>query len=318
MGPTPRFTAGINLWSQATSWPDMLAAAQLADELGYEHLWTWDHLHAIVGDPMQSIFEAYVTLGAWASATKRIRLGLMVGANTFRNPGLVAKSIVTLDHASNGRAILGIGGAWFDYEHEHHGFEFGTSIGQRLDWLDESVRAMRTLLDGGTVTSEPGAHYRFNALAHAPGPVQRHLPIMIGGNGRTKTLKTLARYGDMWNGFGGPEELAELSGVLDAHCADAGRNPRDIVRTANLWIVIRDTEAEARAVWEQIAAHNKVPVADITDPARPILGNSEHVAARLRAYADAGISSAVVELPAPYDHETLRRLALEVLPLVNS
>jgi alkanesulfonate monooxygenase SsuD/methylene tetrahydromethanopterin reductase-like flavin-dependent oxidoreductase (luciferase family) len=314
--PRP-FTVGINLWSQATSWPDFLAAAQLADRLGYEHLWTWDHLHAIIGDPQQDIFEAYTTLGAWASATKNIRLGLMVGANTFRNPGLVAKSIATLDHASNGRAILGIGGAWFDYEHEHHGFEFGASVGERLDWLDESVAAVRALLDGKSVTSPTGGHYHFSDLKHAPLPIQKHLPIMIGGNGRTKTLRTIARNGDMWNGFGTAAVLQELDGVLREHCATEGRDQSDIVRTSNLWIVIRDTVAEAQAVWEAQAKHNKVDVASITEPGRPLLGPPEVIAAALREYAAAGFHCAIVEIPAPYDHETLERLAGEVLPMVN-
>ncbi|MBA2557856.1 MAG: LLM class flavin-dependent oxidoreductase [Chloroflexi bacterium] len=100
------------------------------------------------------MFEGWITLGAWAPITKRARLGLLVGANTFRNPGLVAKQATTLDHISGGRAILGIGGAWFDLEHEAHGIDFGTGFGQRLDWLDQSVSAIRTLLDGGTVDSE--------------------------------------------------------------------------------------------------------------------------------------------------------------------
>src|SRR5919112_1980890 len=101
---------GILLWSQATDWPSFEASATRVDELGYEHLWTWDHLYAIFGDPYQPIFEGYSTLAAWAKVTTRARLGLLVGANTFRNPGLVAKTITTIDHISGGRAICGIGG----------------------------------------------------------------------------------------------------------------------------------------------------------------------------------------------------------------
>ena len=104
---------GVNLWSQASDWPTFLAAGRRAEELGYDHLWTWDHIYAIFGDPYQPIFEGYTALAALAQATSRIRLGLFVGANTFRNPGLAVKSAVTIDHISNGRAILGIGGAWF-------------------------------------------------------------------------------------------------------------------------------------------------------------------------------------------------------------
>src|ERR1044071_8669583 len=155
---------GILLWSQAATWPEMLDAAKRVDRLGYDHLWTWDHLYAIFGDPYQPIIEGWMALAGWAMATERTRLGLLVGANTFRNPGLTAKLAETLDHISEGRAILGIGGAWMELEHQAHGIDFGSGFGQRLDWLDESTAAMRALLDGETVTSEPGGHYALDGL----------------------------------------------------------------------------------------------------------------------------------------------------------
>ena len=130
---------GILLWSQGATWPEMLDAAKRVDRLGYTHLWTWDHLYAIFGDPYQPIFEGWSLLAAWARETTQTQLGLLVGANTFRNPGLVAKTATTLDHISDGRAILGIGGAWMELEHQAHGIDFGSGFGQRLDWLDESV-----------------------------------------------------------------------------------------------------------------------------------------------------------------------------------
>ncbi|HYM83076.1 MAG TPA: LLM class flavin-dependent oxidoreductase, partial [Candidatus Dormibacteraeota bacterium] len=139
----PDLKLGILLWSQASTWDEMLVAAKRVEALGYEHLWTWDHVYAIFGDPYQPIFEGYTTLAAWATATERIRLGLLVGANTFRNPALVAKMIATIDHASGGRVIAGLGGAWFEHEHTADGYDFGASPGQRLDWLDESVGAVR-------------------------------------------------------------------------------------------------------------------------------------------------------------------------------
>ena len=119
---------GVLLWSQATDWEGFERAAVKVDELGYDSLWTWDHLYAIFGDPYQPIFEGYTTLAAWAKVTSRVRLGLLVGANTFRNPGLVAKTMTTIDHLSGGRAICGIGGAWFEQEHTEHGIDFGTRL----------------------------------------------------------------------------------------------------------------------------------------------------------------------------------------------
>ena len=146
--------SGVALWSQASDWPEFLAAARRADQLGFDHVQTWDHIYAIFGDPHQPIFEGYAALAALAQATERTRLGLFVGANTFRNPALVAKTMITIDHISGGRAVLGIGGAWFELEHQAFGFDFGSGFGQRLDWLAEAVPAIRTLLDGGEVTSD--------------------------------------------------------------------------------------------------------------------------------------------------------------------
>src|SRR3954453_22304826 len=107
---------GLHLWSQGSTWQEQRDAALLVDKLGYDPLWTWDHVYAIFGDPYQPIFEGWTSLAGAATATERIRLGLLVGANTFRNPAVVAKMAATLDHISNGRAILGIGGAWFELE----------------------------------------------------------------------------------------------------------------------------------------------------------------------------------------------------------
>lgn len=310
------FRFGILPWSQAASWPEMLDAARRIDRLGYDHLWTWDHLHAIMGDPLQPIFEGYVVLGAWAAATERTKLGLLVGANTFRNPGLVAKSVTTIDHVSAGRAILGIGGAWFEYEHAAHGIEFGTSPGERLAWLDESVTAMRSLLDGGVVTSPPGGRYAFRELEQHPLPVQAHLPIMIGGGGEKKTLRTVAKLADYWNVGAAPDALARKNAILAEHCAAVGRDPSSIVRTSNSWIVIRDSVAEAERVWAAQMARNRSDLRE-GDRYRMFFGPPALVAERLLEHVAAGFESTIVEMPAPFDVETIERLIGDVKPLVD-
>src|SRR4051812_34045730 len=311
------FKLGVLLWSQSTDWPSFERAAQRVDELGYEHLWTWDHLHAIFGDPQQNIFEGWITLGAWAKATSRVRLGLLVGANTFRNPGLVAKLATTLDHISDGRAILGIGGAWFDYEHQRHGIDFGKGFGQRLDWMDESVAALRTLLDGGSVTSADG-RYQFDDLRQEPLPVQRHLPIMIGGSGEKKTLRTIARYGDMWNGMGPLDVMAHKIEVLGAHCENEGRDIKEIEFTLGIKATIRDTQAEAEKVWREAMVHNRTPLSDVEDDDTFWNGTPQQLADRLRPYVDLGFRTVISEQPAPYDTESIERLIGEVLPLVEA
>jgi len=256
---------GILLWSQATPWDAFEASAIRVDELGYEHLWTWDHLYAIFGDPYQPIFEGYTTLAAWVKVTRRTRLGLLVGANTFRNPGLVAKTLTTIDHLSGGRAIAGLGGAWFELEHQEHGIDFGSGFGQRLDWLDESVAAMRALFAGETVSSPEGGHYALDELRLLPPPVQERLPIMIGGSGEKKTLRTVAAYADIWNAMGNPDFLRHKVEVLHRHCDDVGRDPAEIEFSAGCKPIIRDTTEDARRVWEAQMEHNRTPMADVAD-----------------------------------------------------
>jgi alkanesulfonate monooxygenase SsuD/methylene tetrahydromethanopterin reductase-like flavin-dependent oxidoreductase (luciferase family) len=313
----PDVKLGVLLWNQATTWSDYEDAARRVDGLGYDHLWAWDHLYAIFGDPYQPFFEGWTTLAAWAKATERARLGLLVGANPFRNPGLVARMAMGLDHISNGRAILGNGGAWFELEHNAHGIDFGSSVGQRLDWMDEATAAMRTLLDGGEVTSEAGAHYAFDRLVLLPRPVQQRLPIMIGGSGEKKTLKTVARYADMWNAMGTPDFLRHKDEVLRAHCEAVGRDEAEIERTAGCKPIIRDSEAEARRVWEAQMAHNRTPMSDVEDDDTFWVGTPEQIAEEMRTRRELGFHTFLAEMAAPYDVETLERWIGEVKPMVE-
>lgn len=309
---------GILLWSQAASFDEMLDGAKQVDSLGYEHLWTWDHLYGIFGDPYQPIFEGWTLLAAWAMATSRTRLGLLVGANTFRNPALVAKTVTTLDHISGGRAILGLGGAWNELEHEAHGIEFGSSVGQRLDWMDEAVAACRRLLDGGTVTSEPGAHYAFKDLRQQPLPVQSHLPIMIGGSGEKKTLRSIAKYGDMWNGMGPPDMMRRKVEVLKGHCDAVGRDSSEIEFTLGVKVTIRDSAAEAERVWKAALERNRTPISRVADDDTFWNGTPEQIAERLAPYVELGFHTVISEQPVPYDTETLERFIGQVKPLVEA
>lgn len=311
------FKLGILLFSQSTDWPSFERSARLVDELGYEHLWTWDHLHAIFGNPQQPIFEGWISLGAWAKVTTRIRLGLLVGANTFRNPAIVAKLVTTLDHISDGRAILGLGGAWFEYEHNRHGLDFGASPGQRLIWMDEAVAAIRTVLDGGSYTSPPESRYDFDDLRQEPLPLQDHLPLMIGGSGERKTLRTIAKYADMWNGMGRVETMERKMDVLMQHCADVNRDPGTIVKTTAFKPVIRDSVQAAETVWRAQMANNQTPMRDVEDDYTFVNGPAELVAEYLIARKQIGFTEAIAELAAPYDQETIERLIGEVKPLVD-
>ena len=258
-----------------------------------------------------------MTLAGWAMATERTRLGLLVGANTFRNPGLTAKLAETLDHISDGRAILGIGGAWMELEHKAHGIDFGSGFGQRLDWMDEAVAAMRTVMDGGSATSSGDGRYAFDDLRHSPLPIQKKLPIMIGGSGEKKTLRTVAKYADMWNAMGPLDVMAHKVDVLKRHCDEVGRDVNEIEFTLGVKFTLRDSKEEADRVWRAAMEHNRTPLSEVEDDDTFWNGTPEDMAEKLRPYVDLGFRTVISEQPAPYDMETLERFIGEVKPLIE-
>ena len=295
---------GLQLWSQSTDWPTFRDAALAAEEHGWDSVWTWDHLLAIFGPWQQPIFEGWTVMAALAPITTRVRLGLMVGANTFRNPGLTAKLATTLDHVSDGRAVLGIGGAWFEREHDAFGFDFGASAGERLDRLDEAVVLMRRLLDGERF-SHDGATYRFDDALDAPRPVQTHLPIFIGGSGRRKTLRTVARYADGWNLSGTLEEVRDALAALEAHAADVGRDLATLEKTISFPIVIDDDADLAQERMNVLMAANGI---DTMGGGPHLVGSPAQVADSIRPYRDLGFGTVIVRMPAPYDAQTIERI----------
>jgi alkanesulfonate monooxygenase SsuD/methylene tetrahydromethanopterin reductase-like flavin-dependent oxidoreductase (luciferase family) len=296
---------GLQLWSQSTDWPGFRDAALAAEAHGWDSVWTWDHLLAIFGPWEQPILEGWSAMAALGPLTTRVRLGLMVGANTFRNPGLTAKLAATLDHLSGGRAVLGIGGAWFDREHDAFGFDFGTSAGARLDRLDESVMLMRRLLDGERF-SHDGPAYTFHDALLAPPPIQAHLPILIGGSGRRKTLRTVAQRADGWNTAGTLAEVRDALGALEAHAAAVGRDLATLEKTVSFPIVIDDDAVEARARAEALMAANAVTS---MGPGPVLTGSPSAVAEAIRPYRDLGFGTVIVRMPAPYDIQTIERIA---------
>lgn len=296
---------GLQLWSQQTDWPGFRDAALAAEEAGWDSVWTWDHLNAIFGPWEQPIFEGWSVLSALGPLTTRIRLGLMVGANTFRNPGLTAKLATTLDHVSGGRAVLGIGGAWFEREHDAFGIDFGSGFGERLDRLDESVMLLRRLLDGERF-SHDGRFYTMHDALCEPRPIQKRLPILIGGSGPRKTLRTVASRADAWNTSGTLDEVRGHLDILAEHGADIGRDIATIEKSISFPIILRDDPAAAASVYGALLANNgvtdmgKVPV---------LLGSPDEVADQLRPYAELGFETVIVRMPAPYDRETIDRMA---------
>jgi alkanesulfonate monooxygenase SsuD/methylene tetrahydromethanopterin reductase-like flavin-dependent oxidoreductase (luciferase family) len=296
---------GAQLWSQQTTWANFRDSALSAEANGWDSVWTWDHLLAIFGPWEQPILEGWTTLAAVGAVTRRIRLGLMVGANTFRNPGLTAKLATTLDNVTEGRAILGIGGAWFDREHEAFGIpEWGAGMGERLDRLDESVMIMRRLLDGERF-SHSGRFYQLTDALCQPRPVQARLPILVGGSGPRKTLRTVALRASAWNTSGTIDEVRDKLAILDEHCADVGRDRSQIELTVSFPIVIRDDPSEAGAAYAATLVANGI---EDMRGALVLLGPPAMIADAIRPYRDLGFRTVIVRLPAPHDRQTLERI----------
>ena len=304
---------GALCWNQYTDWQSLLAAGVRADRLGYDTLWTWDHLYPIVGSAEGPILEGWLTLAAWAQATKQVRIGLMVGANTFREPALTAKMATTLDHISGGRAILGIGGAWFETEHEAYGIPFGSGFPERLRWLGEALPVMRGMLHGERPTAS-GPRYSARAVRNDPPPLQERLPILIGGGGEQVTLKLVARYGDANNVGGGLENVKRKEAVLLQHCETVGRDPSEIERTVGIGtVMIRDSRAEVERLATSIFERNGRATPWTDQP----VGTPEDVAESLAPFLDIGYRHFIAGFPAPYDEESMTRFATEVRPLLE-
>jgi alkanesulfonate monooxygenase SsuD/methylene tetrahydromethanopterin reductase-like flavin-dependent oxidoreductase (luciferase family) len=316
-------TTGLKLgalcWNQYADWPSLLEAGRRADRLGFDSLWTWDHLYPIVGSDRGPIFEGYLTLTAWAMATQRATVGLMVGANPFRNPALVAKMATTLDHISGGRAVLGIGSAWFETEHRAFGLEFGESPGERLRWLGEALPVIRGMLSSEEPTAA-GRHYRAESVRNDPPPLQERLPLLVGGGGEKVTLRLAARYADANNigAAAGIEGVRRKEEALRQHCLDLGRDEGEIERTLNTGpIIIRSTREEALGVLRATYARNggARTWAGRSADEQP-LGPPEQIAAWLAPFVELGYRHVVVGFPPPYDEETMARLVEEVRPML--
>jgi alkanesulfonate monooxygenase SsuD/methylene tetrahydromethanopterin reductase-like flavin-dependent oxidoreductase (luciferase family) len=300
---------GALCWNQYTDWPSLREAGIRADRLGFDSLWTWDHLYPIVGDHEGPMFEAYMVMAAWAEATERATIGLMVGANPFRNPALVAKMITTLDHLSDGRAVLGIGAAWFETEHVGLGIEFGSSPGERLRWLDEAAPILRGMLDGSRPSSD--GRYQVKEALNLPPPIQEHLPILIGGGGERKTLRIVARWADACNVGGGFENVKRKDEILRRHCEEIGRDESEIERTTGTGVcIIRDDPAEAQRVQDAMFARN----GNARSWQNQLIGTPEQVVETLRPFLGIGFRHFIVGFPSPYDAESMERLMTEVKP----
>lgn len=228
--------------------------AVAAEETGFDSVWVMDHFYQLppLGGPERPMLEAYTLLGALGARTERVRLGALVGGVTYRNPALVAKAATTLDVITKGRAILGLGAAWFDVEHDGLGFEFPPA-GERIDRLEEAVEICKAMFTQETATFD-GRYYRLRDARNVPRPVTPGgPPVMIGGGGERKTLRVVARHADMWNFIGDPKTYGEKLQTLRRHCDEAGRDYGSILKTKLSTLVLCESEEQAQATREMLA-----------------------------------------------------------------
>jgi F420-dependent oxidoreductase-like protein len=229
--------------------------ATAAEDAGFHSVWVMDHFFQLppLGGPDQPMLEAYTLLGALAARTQRVQLGTLVTGVTYRNPGILAKIVTTLDVISRGRAILGIGGAWYDVEHQGLGVDY-PSDRVRLDMLEEAVQICRAMFTGDDV-SFAGQHYRLDHARSLPRPVQPGGPrIMIGGGGEKRTLRLVAKYADQCNVTGNVGTLARKIEVLHSHCAEVGRDPAEIGVTWMTPLILTTSSQNTAEVNEILAA----------------------------------------------------------------
>jgi F420-dependent oxidoreductase-like protein len=272
--------------------PRLREIAQAADEGGFASLWVMDHYFQIpiVGPAEQEMLEGYDTLSFLAAATSRVKLGTLVSGVTYRHPGLLVKSVSTLDVLSGGRAYLGIGAAWFEREHHGLGVPF-PALGERFERLEETLQIAKQMWSPDNSPYE-GRHYQLAETLNVPQPLsQPHPPILIGGLGERKTLRLVAQYADACNLFAtiGASELRRKLDILKRHCDDVGRAYEEVEKTSLS-----------------------------VNPARAGVTRLQEIVVACRELADMGIQHAIFGLPSLDELPTVEAFGREVIPEVAS
>jgi len=285
----PNFTLGV---PDDQLFEAVVHLATTAEDSGFESLWVMDHFYQLpaLGGPSQPMLEAYTLLGALAARTSRLRLGTLVTGVTYRNPALLAKIVTTLDVISAGRAMLGIGAAWYDVEHEGLGVDF-PPVGERMDRLEEALQICRAMFRDERPTID-GRYYSVHEASNLPRPVQPGgPPILIGGGGEKRTLRLVARYGDYCNIFGDAATVRHKIAVLHEHCEAVGRDPGTITVSRLSTLVLTDSAEETAATWDLLRG------APDMDSSGFNVGTDAEIVAQVEELAAAGVQYCIFNMP---------------------
>ncbi len=305
---------GVHAGPQHTSYADYAHLWKTAESMGYDWASVFDHFIPIMSDPEGPCFEGPTLLAALAAQTSRIRCGVLVLGNTYRNPAILAKIAATIDHVSGGRLEWGIGAGWWEMEHEQYGIPYH-STGRRIRALGETAKIQK-LLWSQHRTTFAGRYYHLTDALCEPKPVQNPLPLWVGGMGEQLTLRVVAESADGWNTFLMPEDQYQHKlDVLANHCREVGRDPRDIRKSLVLQALIGETEAEVNERAERTArARNTSP-----DALRrqAVVGTPEQAAEQIMRYVELGVGDFILGARPPYDHAGLQLFIEKVAPLVR-
>lgn len=278
--PAGELHFGIVVGQHHMSWPEMRDIFQWADESGWDSAWAFDHFFSLThGNELGPCLEGWTLLGALATLTRNVQIGLMVTGITHRFPAVLFKQAVTVDHISDGRLILGVGAAWHEREHQAYGIPFPPP-GARVDMFGEAMEMLR-LLETNERASFSGEHFSLVEAPFEPKPVYGHMPVMIGSTGR-RMMRHVARYADLWDGGGTPEEFAQYGARLNRLCAEIGRDP-----------------AEIRWAY-QAGGH--------------VVESTDRFVEHVRAYSGIGVRVFLVEVPGGTPAPVLREVAERVIP----
>ncbi len=304
---------GIHAGPQDCTIDDLRRLWRIADTRGFHWCSVWDHLYSVsdLSNPSKPAFEGISTMAALAASTQRVRVGSLVFCVGYRNPGVLAKAAVTIDHVSGGRCELGIGAGWNEAEFRAFNMPF-LPIKDRLDQVEETAIVLRRLFDGERVTFI-GNQIQVSEALCVPAPVQKRLRLWIGGQGEKRMLRIVARHADGWNvPFLSPEIFAARNATLSDWCEKERRDPRAIVRTVNVGLAIGASAARAREQEEKL----QLMFGGLTEWVKPghLLGTPERVRDRLAEYERAGADWVILAMRAPFDWDGLELFIGEVMP----
>jgi F420-dependent oxidoreductase-like protein len=308
---------GIHAGQQYTDFPSYLELWQTVEELGLDWASVFDHFMPIQTDPTGPCFEGYTLLAAMAAHTKRLRIGIIVTGVTYRHPALLAKMAATIDHISGGRLELGMGGAWYELEHDQYGIDF-PPIGKRLAMMGEAIQILKSLWSQERTTFA-GEHYQLTDAMAEPKPVQKRIPLWIGGSGEKVTMRWVAREADGWNTFlrGGVDAFDHKLAVLEQHCADVGRDRSEIRIQSSVRAVLGANEREAA---DQLAARaaSQNTTAEALREGGLLALTPEQAVDYLIPYVDRGVGDILLAARPPMDRRSLELFATEVAPALRA